>query len=90
MWNARGLEILRWGWSGGRKEAAAFLYSEVSILCNLLTVIRSRALKLALVNAGILLYRTYLLDDTEYCTASSPCIPLVAEWEEEVAIKVTR
>lgn len=39
-----------------QEEAATFLYSEESILCNLLTVIQSRALKLALANAGILLY----------------------------------
>jgi hypothetical protein len=73
-----------------QEKAATFLYSEESILCNLLTVIQSRALKLALANAEILLYRTYLLDDAEYCTASNSCVPSVSEWEEEVAIKVKK
>ena len=73
-----------------QEEAATFLYLEESMLCNTLTVIQSRALKLALANVEILLYRTYLLDDAEYWTTSGSCVPLVAEWEEEIAIKVEK
>jgi hypothetical protein len=43
-----------------------FSLLEESMLCNTLTVIQIRALKLALANVEILLYRTYLLDDAEY------------------------
>lgn len=49
-----------------QEEAATFLYLEESMLCNTLTVIQNRALKLALADIEILLYRTYLLDDAEY------------------------
>jgi hypothetical protein len=59
----RNIEMELGSW---REEAATFLYLEESMLCNTLTVIQSRALKLALADIEILLYQTYLLDDAEY------------------------
>jgi hypothetical protein len=51
--------------SSWKEEAATFIYLKESNFSNRLTVFQSRALKLALANIEILLYRTYLLDDAD-------------------------
>jgi len=56
--------------SSWKEEAATFIYLQESIFSNRLTAFQGRALKLALANIEILLYRTYLLDDVdEYLSA---------------------
>jgi len=56
--------------SAWKEEAATFIYLQESNFSNRLTVFQARALKLALTNVEILLYRTYLLDDVDECLSA--------------------
>jgi hypothetical protein len=48
-----------------QQDAATFVEFDDSVTINYLTIVQSRALKLSLANAEILLYRSFLLDDID-------------------------
>ncbi|KAE9371616.1 hypothetical protein N431DRAFT_545824 [Stipitochalara longipes BDJ] len=71
--------------SSWKEEAATFIYLQESNFSNRLTVFQSRALKLALANIEILLYRTYLLDDINEYTSNTASVASLGRESAEKA-----